>query len=436
MTKLISLILVLCILFSLAACGEQKALSGDPAAAQAAAPAVAVLAAPVLPDGDGAAAEADLAGLDAFIAATLSPMFSDLDGQNLVYSPLNVYMALAMLAEVTDGDTRGQITALLGRSDIDALREEIAALWLASYSSGEGDELTQPATVLPAASFWLQDGVEYHTDALNALAEHYYASAFSGPMGSPEYDQQLRDWINEHTNHLLEEQANGLSLDSETLLALVSTLYFKANWLESFNASATADDVFHAASGDETAAFMHRTGSMLYYRGERFAAVYLPMNSGTGMWLLLPDEGVSVEELASDDEALRFLSSEDKNELCKQAQVKLSVPKFDVSSDVDLVAMLASLGIKDVFDPNVSNFKPLTELEGIAVTDIEHAARVKIDEEGCEAAAYTAIIAKGASFIGEQEIIEFTCDRPFFFAVTAQAGQMLFAGAVNTVASK
>ena len=151
------------------------------------------------------------------------------------------------------------------------------------------------------------------------------------------------------------------------------------------------------------------------------------------MWILLPDEGVSVEELLAGREAADFLASPEKSGNCERRLVKLSIPKFDVDSDLDLCAMLAKLGVTDVFDPSKSDFKPLTDQNGLAVTDIEHAARVKIDEQGCEAAAFTAITVKGAAFLPEQEIIEFSCDRPFFFSVTGPADQMLFAGAVNTI---
>ena len=446
MKKLISFILVLCMIFSLAACGAKsptqpagtQAPAEKPAPApdaQTGAPAEGAgteLASPVFP-ASGTDADPDMSGLDAFIAATLAPMFSDLNGANRVYSPLNVYLALAMLAEITDGATRSQITALLGQDSLETLRGEVQALWEASYRYSDPNTETSAPTILPAASLWLGDGEDYHTDALKALAEYYYASSFSGPMGSSAYTQQLRDWINERTNELLKEQADGLSLDKDTLLALVTTLYFKANWSESFDQNATADDTFRAAFKDETVPFMHRTDPVLYYRGEKFAAVCLPMNGGCGMWILLPDEGVSVEELLAGREAADFLASPEKSGNCERRLVKLSIPKFDVDSDLDLCAMLAKLGVTDVFDPSKSDFKPLTDQNGLAVTDIEHAARVKIDEQGCEAAAFTAITVKGAAFLPEQEIIEFSCDRPFFFSVTGPADQMLFAGAVNTI---
>ena len=67
---------------------------------------------------------------------------------------------------------------------------------------------------------------------VNALAEHYYASTFEGEMGSADYNRALQDWINEQTDNLLKEQAGALEFDPNTVLALASTICFKARWYD------------------------------------------------------------------------------------------------------------------------------------------------------------------------------------------------------------
>ncbi|MGN1109259.1 MAG: serpin family protein, partial [Oscillospiraceae bacterium] len=53
--------------------------------------------------------------------------------ENRVYSPVNLYMALSMLAEITDGESRQQILDLLSAGEIDELREQAGKLWNANY---------------------------------------------------------------------------------------------------------------------------------------------------------------------------------------------------------------------------------------------------------------------------------------------------------------
>ena len=89
-----------------------------------------------------------------------------------------------------------------------------------------------------------------------------------------------------------------------------------------------------------------------------------------------------------------------------------------------------ALGVRDVFDASVSDFTPLAaDAEALAVTQAQHAARVKIDEEGCEAAAFTVIGVDERAMVSE--VIDLCFDRPFLFLVTAENEQPLFAGIVN-----
>lgn len=86
-------------------------------------------------------------------------------------------------------------------------------------------------------------------------------------MGSDAYNNILRDWINEHTGNLLTEQAGKLELNADTVLALVSTLYYSASWHDKFSSAATTQDVFHAPNGDVSTDFLHSSDSNTVYYG-------------------------------------------------------------------------------------------------------------------------------------------------------------------------
>ena len=370
-------------------------------------------------------------GLDPWFRSGIRQFLADAGGENRVFSPLNLTMALAMLSEVTDGETRRQLLDLLGAEDLEALRETAGSLWLQSYQD-DG----QTASLL-ASSLWLRQGTSYEQPTLDNLAAYYYASAFRGQMGSAAYDALLQRWLNEQTGGLLEEQAAGLHMEPETVLALATTIYFKAPWFGEFSPYLTEDGSFFGPDGEEQVSFLHGSREIPWYWGERFSAVALDMQNGGEMWFLLPEEGLSPEELLEDEELMDFLLLRDKNEWEKQKDplVRLTSPKFDVSSDLELSAGLRALGLTDAFDPKCSDFTPLTrELEELYVSTVQHAARVKIDEEGCEAAAYTEIeVAAGEACIDEPEpeVIDFILDRPFLFVITNAGGLPLFVGVVN-----
>lgn len=250
-------------------------------------------------------------------------------------------------------------------------------------------------------------------------------------MGSEELNEALRDWLNEQTGGLLEEQAQDLRLDKDTILALASTIYFRAKWSSEFAEGNTRPEVFHGPNQDLTCDFMHQSDSREYYWGNRFSATAKNLESDGAMWLILPDEGISAEELLKDNEVMDFLLARDAWENHEYLTVHLSVPKFDVASNLDLISGLKALGITDVFDENASDFSPLTrETEGLFVSRADHAARVAIDEKGCIAAAYTVMAVCGAGAPPAEEV-DFVVNRPFLFAITGGDGLPLFVGIVN-----
>ena len=361
---------------------------------------------------------------DDYLRAVLPALLTAGEGENAVCSPVSVYMALSMLAEITDGDTRAQILSLLGAESIEALRKTAEKVWAANYQNDGA------VTSVLADSLWLSDSLDYNSNTLARLADSYYASAFRGEMGSETFNEALQSWINEQTGGLLKESADGLSLAPETVIALASTIYFRAKWGSEFSKSATADGIFHAPDGDVTHEFMHETMESTYYAADNFAAVGKYLEGSGTMWFLLPDEGVTPEELLSDG-AVDFLLSRESTE-SKFMTIDFSVPKFDVSADTELSAALRSLGVTDVFAADTADFSPLMDnADGIALSQAKHAARVAIDEEGVIAAAYTVMAAAGAA-MPPDERVEFTLDRPFLFAVTGESGAVLFAGIVNT----
>ena len=362
--------------------------------------------------------------LDGYLRALIPQLLTDGTGENKACSPINIYMALAMLAEITDGESRAQLLALLGSSDLDALRAEASAVWNANYCDDGA------VTSILASSLWLNDKINFKQETMDALAKYYYASSFRGEMGSAAFDRALQEWINQQTGGLLEEQASGLTMDKETILALATTIYFRAKWAGEFSEERTGPDTFHALSGDVTCDFMHQGGTNTYYWSDRFSAVAKRLENSGAMWFLLPDEGVTPEELLADEATLDFLLSGGESAESKYLIVNLSVPKFDIASDLDLTDSLKKMGIADVFDPAVSDFSPMTDDTEAYLSQAKHAARVAIDEEGVTAAAYTVMMMCGAGAPPEEEV-DFVLDRPFVFAITGVDGLPLFVGVVH-----
>lgn len=345
---------------------------------------------------------------------------------NPTYSPVNVYLAMAMLAETTDGNSRRQILDVLGADTIEQLREQAGHVWNAHYC-----EDGQTALLL-ANSLWLDNAFLFKKPTADLLANRYYASSFSGDLGTEEMNSQLQQWLNSSTGGLLKDQAGSMRLDPDTVLALASTVYFTASWMDEFDTQSTKEGLFHGPAGETAVPFMNMT--MKNYRcywGENFTALSLQLTGNNGMWLILPDEGHTVAEILKSDDYLQMTMDPNTWENTGRYKINLSLPKFDVSDQKDLVEGMKALGVTDVFDYNISDFTPITDTPELFVSKIDHTARVAIDEKGCVGAAYTVIQMEPGAAPGTGDEIDFVLDRPFLFVVSSQDNLPLFAGVVN-----
>lgn len=362
-----------------------------------------------------------------FLNSTVKTFFADTKSENLVYSPLNVYMALSLLAESTDGQTRQEILDLLGVSNIDELRKLANKLWISNYSD---DGLK---TNVLANSVWMGDGIEYNQSTLDLLATHYYASSFSGTMGSAEYNKALQYWLNEQTGGLLKDQANNVEFNDSTVLGLASTVYFKAGWKNEFSEYHTKPDTFHGTNGDENIDFMYqRITDYPIYSDDRYTATYLPFNGTGKMWLILPDDGFSPEVLLKNGDIDAVLNGSTPKNIHSGTITNLYMPKFDVASSMDLIESIQTLGVSKVFDETIADFSPVMPSQSAYVSQISHSARVSVDEKGCTAAAFTVVAADTEAFIEGKEV-DFRLNKPFIFVITSDDSTPLFVGVVNTV---
>ena len=342
--------------------------------------------------------------------------------ENLLWSPINAYIGLALMTELTDGASRQQILDLFGARDIDALRQQVGAVWESAYNDN-GHEVSTLAN-----SLWLENGLNYQQDTMDNIAYYYYASVYQGDLGSQKINNAIGAWINNNTGGFLKKSTANVSLSPDTILALYSTIYFQSKWVNEFSAKNNTQAVFHAPEGDVTATFMNKKlSTMYYYWGDKFSAVRMWLENGSAMWFILPDEGYTTADVLLDGQYMQMLQQQDwENE--KYMMVNLSVPKFDVSSTIDLRNGLQQMGVTDVFSLSSADFSAITGDTPVYLAAANQSVRVQIDEEGVKAAAYIEFIGAGSA-APPDEIIDFVLDRPFLFAITT--GFPLFIGTVN-----
>ena len=144
------------------------------------------------------------------------------------------------------------------------------------------------------------------------------------------------------------------------------------------------------------------------------------------MTFMLPAEKKTLSEVLSDEyarQALRYMP------FCEdEGECTLSIPKFDITQNNDLIGMAKALGVDKIFDdPDFSAFSE--DLEGTFVKNFSQMINVSIDEEGVEASSVT--ILEGG-YKGEPDFVKsFVFNRPFAFSIFNASGTPIFMGTVN-----
>ena len=374
-----------------------------------------------------------LPSLASFSELCSAEMISGTDSSNRVWSPVKAYIALAMTAELTEGEAQTELFEILGVDSLEVLRSRISAVWESVYENDKGNEICTLAN-----SLWIDSDLDYAKDVMDTLAYDYYASVYQRNLGSDRTNTDITNWMKNQTGGFLSDRTGKTDLAKEDMmLTMASTIYFQAKWGDEFDASKNTSSIFHSTDGDINCTFMNqKLVQMNYYWAEDYGAVAMHMKNGATMWFILPDEDKTVDDVLSGGDYMNMVTLSDAfpEENKKWMKVNLSVPKFDVSSSVNVKEGLQNLGVSKIFDWTTNSFastmQSKTSTYPVYLDSINQDTRVEIDEKGVTAASYIELNFGAGSAMPPDEIIDFVLDRPFVFVVSKEQVP-LFVGTVN-----
>lgn len=351
--------------------------------------------------------------------------------ENFISSPLSLSMALSMLANGTDGNTRSEILNALDLNP-DDIR---TANKLNKKLMDNLPDMDKKSMVRLANALWMDSSIpakSIQTEFLDILSDCYYAPCtFLDDISSLESMKIINDWAETNTNGVIRDFLKE-PLSKNTVFALMNALYFKGQWTKKFDEKKTATEVFHNADGDLVhVKMMHNPSlSCQTYQEDTYKIAALKYGNGAyQLIIVLPNEGLDPVETFAD------INVEDLTELIKgnfyTTKLDVKLPRFIIESELDMIPMMKGLGMEQAF-ANGDFSAMFTELtEPLSIGKIKQKARIEVDEEGTEAAAVTIISGELMS-PGPMETNEFYVDHPFAFAIAERStGAILFAGAVR-----
>lgn len=358
--------------------------------------------------------------------------YIEASGGNYFFSPYSIGMALTILDNAAEGETKSQIESLFDIADIQD--------WNMQLSLYMNKEQPEQAFITSANSLWIDKqytlsdrGYEIYLPLVEFYynAQIYNADFKNDPNGTKDL---INQWVSENTNGMIKNFKQDVNKD--ICLSIINAVYFYGEWLWPFKAEDTGKEPFYGKSGESTVDMM-RNGEIYlpYYESDGIRGISIPYGDGSKvMNILLPSEdaGWPVEELfanLSDDEKNQFLTKLMNSE--KSYIQRICLPKFSMDYSIDaLIDILKEMGMVNAFDFSLADFPGIGD--EIYVDDASHVAKLEVDELGSRAAAVTEIaMTDGCSPIME-EAIKFIVNQPFiFFIQDKETGIILFMGQVN-----
>lgn len=346
---------------------------------------------------------------------------------NLVLSPDSVAAALAMTGTGGVGTTAREIARTLHLKGpaafpaVGGLQHAITA----GQTAAAGSDPEAP-TLEIANGLFLQQGLPFRPAFLAGVQQRFGAPPEivdfgANPTGALE---AINGWASERTRGLIPRILD--QLPEDMALALANAIYLDADWAHPFKKNETKPGVFHAATGEATANFMHQTEMLSYGAGPGYKAVALPYRSSTlSLLVVLPVRqrlGALQHHLGGRGLArlARHLSPK---------PVILSLPRFHLHTDVELTGTLKALGMPTPFS-EAADFSRITTAVPLKIAFVKHAADFNVDEAGTVAAAATVVGVTTVSAPGRpRNAVVFNANRPFlFFLRDDRTGATLFAG--------
>jgi serpin B len=376
--------------------------------------------------------EADLKSLvdgnNAFALDIYNSLLSE--NGNLILSPFSISLALAMTYAGARGETESQMAQALHFTPQEQLHPAFNSLdQTLTKQTINLDKDQEPLQLNIANAVWAEQTFTFLKEYLDVIARNYGAGIHISDFinNAEPTRKEINNWVSDKTEDKIKNLLPEDSVGPDTRMVLVNAIYFKADWLDQFEEKDTRDFPFNLLDGSQVnVPMMGQSMYIPYTSGGGYQAVELLYAGNTAaMQIIVPDQG-RFEEIES---ALTVDLLNDITSRLNQTSVILRMPKFEFESSFSLTDALKDLGMPAAFDRNSADFSGMTGDKDLFIGNVIHKAFVKVDEEGTEAAAATAVLMEGTGALMSD--VTLVVDRPFIFLIRdLQTGQVLFIGRV------
>ena len=348
-------------------------------------------------------------------------------GGDIFISPLGVEYVLGMLYDAADETTSKEIGDFL--SDGKAGKEELDAYF--RLLTRNIPLLDKRLTFSVANAAFVDNSFKINPAYKSGAVDTFNALAAEMDFSDPAFVKEVvNQWCKIHTNEMIPEL---LSEDTPLSLAiLLNALYFKGPWGMAVDPDNNIDAPFTSSDGSKAdVTYMKSPNNILkFFSTEDFRSVLIPFGERGqfNMTVLLPGPGRSIEDIVG---LMQDGGWSSMNEAMSLEHVNVTIPKFETETSKGLKEVLSGIGLGEAMSPSATYPGMLLGAERISVSDIHQKTRIKVSENGIEAAAAT-YSTLGTANPGDNEeptYVDFTADHSFVYVISTEEEKIvLFSG--------
>ncbi|XP_035897817.1 serine protease inhibitor 77Ba isoform X2 [Anopheles stephensi] len=351
---------------------------------------------------------------------------------NIIVSPFSAWNLLTLITEGASGRTLDELLVALDVRQQEQIRNFYKP-FVQSLSRLDRD------VQLASAQYVITDENRPVSKDFETNLDTFYSPTVLQPMNFADRNQTY-----ERVNQLVYDATNGqipkaieLSDLEEARLIMLSVLFFQGQWTIPFNRSFTTNVPFYDENEQPIGMvqMMFQRGIFPFAGYKELDAQILELPYGANrmlsMLLIMPRKGVPLVEV------IRKLSGYGVDRVFEELdrslvdfdddEVEVHLPKFEFSSDYNLIPILNQMGIREAFDSGAANFGKISDLNAIYVSSVIQQTKIVVNEEGTMTAAVTTGV-----FANKATPPRFLANRPFgFMIVNRPQKTILFAGQVK-----
>ncbi len=326
--------------------------------------------------------------------------------ENVFISPSSMMIALGMTLNGAANQTLKEILDTLHMSGftLEEFNDALRAMQLVLISRDQ-------STLNMTNSIWIRDRFEERVlpSFIERNKQYYGAMVAVGDFDDPQMVKDINGWVSKATNKRI-PTAIDEPINPYTVMFLINTLYFKADWATEFDKADTYKRHF-GGTANKQVDMMSAVLTLGYSDAEGKQVVLLPYKDPDLVMMVILDEENATYQA---DQLIQLARQAENN----PKQVYLNMPKVQIETKVDGKKLLQQLGMVDAFEPYFADFSEMATdalLTGLHIADVTQKTFLAIGEKGTEAAAMTKVEMRDES--APMFDVEMIIDRPFTIVI-------------------